>query len=270
MKFFCFAVVGFCCCAIPLCFVLHQFVACLALAVVAAIAFAIGRLSPRNVSVSQNASPVHVRPDNPLEVLPPAVARQTVTVPDIFDPDRIRQDLVSLADQPNLFAKYAERGRSRFNKAGERALLQQWITQQETGRRLIESRTEMEKARSQWLQLANEHALSIKQKDAEVAKLDADMEESALRRDTAEYKRKNLDRFVEGGNPLPKDTGPKLTPEQQRRLKRMEIEDKLKELDHLEAEALKTARSEGDRKRIENMYGDKRELLREKLSENLV
>ena len=39
----------------------------------------------------------------------------------------------------------------------------------------------------------------------------------------------------------------KTSPEQQRRLKRMDIEDKLRELDRLEAEAQKTARDDEDR-----------------------
>lgn len=62
----------------------------------------------------------------------------------------------------------------------------------------------------------------------------------------------------------------RLSAEQQRRLKRMEIEDKLKDLDRLEAEAVKTARSDEDRMRVENMYADKRQELNEQLSKYLV
>jgi len=60
------------------------------------------------------------------------------------------------------------------------------------------------------------------------------------------------------------------TPEQQRRLKRMEIEDKLRELDRLEADAVRTARDDEERVRLQNMYGDKREELREQLARYLV
>jgi len=63
---------------------------------------------------------------------------------------------------------------------------------------------------------------------------------------------------------------PKLTAEQQRRLKRIEIEDKLRELDRLEEDALKTTRSDEDRVRLQNMYSDKREELRDQLARNLV
>jgi hypothetical protein len=62
----------------------------------------------------------------------------------------------------------------------------------------------------------------------------------------------------------------KASPEQQRRLKRMEIEDKVRELDRLEADAVKTARDEEERARLQNMYGDKREELREQLAKYLI
>ena len=63
---------------------------------------------------------------------------------------------------------------------------------------------------------------------------------------------------------------PKLTPDQQRRLKRMEIEDKLKDLDRKQEDALKSARTDEDRMRLENMYADKRQELHEQLSKYLV
>jgi hypothetical protein len=61
-----------------------------------------------------------------------------------------------------------------------------------------------------------------------------------------------------------------VSPEQQRRLKRMDIEDKLRDLDRQEEEALETARSEGDRRQIQNMHDDRRQELREQLSKYLV
>jgi len=129
----------------------------------------------------------------------------------------------------------------------------------------------MERKKSEYLNLANELQVKAKEKEAAIAGHEAETAEHNLRRDIAEYKRRNLERFVEGGRPIPStDTQSKLTAEQQRRLKRMEIEDKLRELDHLEEEALKYARGEDDRMRIENMYADKREELREQLARNLI
>lgn len=62
----------------------------------------------------------------------------------------------------------------------------------------------------------------------------------------------------------------RLSPEQQRRIRRMEIEDKLRELDRLEADAVKASKNDEDRLRIENMYTDKRQELHEQLSKFLV
>jgi hypothetical protein len=79
-----------------------------------------------------------------------------------------------------------------------------------------------------------------------------------------------LQRSIQAAENLPGGQQFTATPEQQRRLKRMEIEDKLRELARLEADALKTARDDEDRARLQNMYGDKREELREQLAKFLV
>jgi hypothetical protein len=62
----------------------------------------------------------------------------------------------------------------------------------------------------------------------------------------------------------------KLTADQQRRLKRLEIEDKLRELDRLEDGAVSSARTAEDRVRVQNMHTEKREELREQLTRYLV
>lgn len=73
------------------------------------------------------------------------------------------------------------------------------------------------------------------------------------------------------GKPVPEaKPEPRLSPEQQRRLKRMEIEDQLQKLDRDEDEAIRNARGQEDSVRIRNMYADRREELREQLSKYLV
>jgi hypothetical protein len=62
---------------------------------------------------------------------------------------------------------------------------------------------------------------------------------------------------------------PTISPEQQRRLKRMETEDKLRELEKQEATAVKNARSDEERVRAQNMYADRRLELEEQLSKYL-
>jgi hypothetical protein len=196
-----------------------------------------------------------------------------VAAHDAFHEGRVRHDLATLAGNPSLFQNYIERARVRFTKAAEKAVLEHWISFYQTGSRLLDARLEMERKKSEYLQLAHDHEAKTKDKESAIASHTANIAEHNLRRDIAEYKRNHLERFVEGGNPMPaepKDTGPKLSAEQQRRLRRMEIEDKMRELDGLETEGLKGARGEADRRRIENMYADKREELREQLARSLV
>ena len=202
-----------------------------------------------------------------LTVLPPSDLPAS-NPPDAFCEDRVLYDLAKLANTPGLFQKYAERARIRFTKSAEKAVLEHWIAFYQSGGRLIEARLEMERKKSEYLQLAREHEVKAKEKESLIAGHEADISEHQLRRDIAEYKRQHLERFIEGAQP--EKTEPKLTPEQQRRLRRMEIEDKLRELDRLEEDALQQARTDEDRARIENMYSDKRDELRDQLARNLI
>src|SRR5580700_2966513 len=117
--------------------------------------------------------------------------------PDAFKEDRVMYDLARLAQSPGLFQKYVERARIRFAKAAEKAALEHWISFYQTGGRLIEARLEMERRKSEYLQLAAEHEVKNKEKEAMIARHEADAAEHNLRRDIAEYKRRDLDRFVE-------------------------------------------------------------------------
>ncbi len=123
-----------------------------------------------------------------LTVIPPDVQAPVPTVPDMFSEERMIYDLARFARSSGVLRKYVERLRSRFTKAGEKAILEHWIAFYERGRRLIEARTEMERRRSEYLQLSNEHELRAKEKEANIA-------EHNLRRDIAEYKRQHIERF---------------------------------------------------------------------------
>lgn len=193
--------------------------------------------------------------------------------PDAFREDRVLYDLARLSQTPGLFQKYIECARIRFTKAAERTVLEHWISFYQRGGQLIEARLQMERKKTEYLQLAHEQQVKAKEKEASIAKYEADIAEHNLRRDISEYKRRDLDRFVEGGRVItvePQPQQPRLSPDQQRRLKRMEIEDRLRELDRLEQEHVKNARNERERIQIENMYANKREELTEQLAKNLV
>lgn len=121
---------------------------------------------------------------------------------DVFSEDRVRQQLAKFACTPNLLAQYVERARSLMQKAGERAILEHWIAFYESGHRLIAAKTQMERKRSEYLQLAHEHELRAREKQANLCKLEANTEEDNLRRDKAVYQRNHLEDFIEGGHSL--------------------------------------------------------------------
>ena len=174
---------------------------------------------------------------------------------DMFSEGRIHQDLQTLVTKPGPLRQHFELQRQRRQREKEIQLVNQYGEFFSTATQTIKAKNEMLRARNEYLGLERENEQKNAEKEAAIAKSQAD---------AAEH-RKRLEDLTA---PRPSET--KLTPDQQRRLKRMEIEDKLRELDHLENEALKNARSDDDHARIENMYADKRDELREQLARNLV
>jgi hypothetical protein len=116
------------------------------------------------------------------------------------------------------------------------------------------------------LQLENAQLDDTISRRGERERLLALKEQKQLEFDIAEIE----DRIAKLKSPPKVEPEFKLSAEQQRRLKRLEIEDKLRELDRLEDDALKSARSDEDSVRIKNMHANKREELREQLSKFLV
>jgi hypothetical protein len=139
-----------------------------------------------------------MREKNKLEILPTPARRQDLSPLDPFDEARVRQDLARFAQAPGLLEQYIERARVRFQKAGERAILERWIEFYQTANRLVAAKAAMERSKSEYLQLGREHEVKETEKSATLAKLRADLEEDGLRRDKAAYQRDHLERFVEG------------------------------------------------------------------------
>lgn len=133
-----------------------------------------------------------------LEVLPPLPRQHDPAKFDAFHENRLRQDLAVFSEAPSLFDQYVERARVRFQKAGERAILEHWISFYKSGARLISAKADMERRKSEYLQLGREHDVKEAEKRSGLAKLEADIEEHSLRRDKAAYQREHLERFIEG------------------------------------------------------------------------
>jgi hypothetical protein len=144
-----------------------------------------------------------VTPKPKLAVLAPPPRECDPAALDAFHEDRVRRDLARFASEPGLFGQYAERARVRFQKAGEKAILEHWISFYQTGDRLIAAKAGMERRKSEYLQLAREHEIKETEKTASLTKLQADIEEQKLRLDKTAYQRQHLERFVEGGTAQP-------------------------------------------------------------------
>jgi hypothetical protein len=141
-----------------------------------------------------------MRPRPKLEVLPPLLRQHDPATLDAFHEDRVRRDLARFAQAHGLFEQYVERARVRFQKAGERAILERWIEFYQSGERLIAAKAAMERRKSEYLQLGREHEVKDVEKSASLAKLQADIEEHNLRRYKAINERQRLETGSNGTN----------------------------------------------------------------------
>jgi hypothetical protein len=135
-----------------------------------------------------------------LEVLPPLLRQHDPATFDAFHEDHVRRDLARFAKAPGLFEQYVERARVRFQKAGERAILERYIEFYQSGERLVAAKAAMERRKSEYLQLGREHEVKDVEKSASLAKLQADIEEHNFRRSKAINERQRLERGSDGTN----------------------------------------------------------------------
>ena len=206
---------------------------------------------------------------NKLEILPLPREHDPVAM-DAFHEDRIRQDLARFSKLPGMLEKYIERLRIRFQKANERAVIDEWTELFRRTESLLAAKNAVERQKAEYLKLGREHQTGEGESSATLAKHQADTEEHLLRRDIAVYKRQNLERFVEGGQQQPPATSePKLTAEQQRLLKKAEIEAQLNRLKFDETVAVAQADGELEKRRLQNIYANRREQLMEQLEKYL-
>jgi uncharacterized membrane protein YheB (UPF0754 family) len=128
--------------------------------------------------------------DNALQFPPRHGLRATdeeISVPAVFDERRIKRDLERLANTPNLLSKYITVLKSKYTKAAEVAVLNQWIAYYQTAQKIIESRTGVIRAQHEHLQLEREYHLKDREKDLRLTELDADIAEAELRKMRAQY-----------------------------------------------------------------------------------
>ncbi len=178
----------------------------------------------------------------------------SVSVPETFNEARIQLDLERLARTPGMLAKYLAQAELRFTKAREIAVLERWAEFYHVGEKVITARTNLARAHGELLQVGTDIQVKGKEKDARMAALEAEIAESDLR---AAEARKKLESLSQPAQTPPSE--PKLTREQQRVLKKADIETTIARL-RLEKtrglEALDASDEEG-RMRVMNLYDDR-------------
>ena len=131
---------------------------------------------------SRQPSHLHAVPDAP-------------NVPDVFDPERIKQELEKLAGTPGL-SKYIAVLKGKFSRAAERAALEQWERFYTSAQKTVQAHTELVRAQHDHQQVEREYEIKNKQKDLASISLDAEIEEQRLRLDMARATRRELEQAV--------------------------------------------------------------------------
>jgi hypothetical protein len=229
---------------------------CIVMAVVSVVA---GGLLPQSTSHTIHVETEPFKRSVPLTDTSQGQQTSLIPHPDMFSEGRVHQDLRSLVTKPGPIRQHFELQRQRRQREKEIQLVNQYGEFFSAASQTIKAKNEMLRARNEYLGLERENQQKNVETEAAIAKSLAEAAEQ----------RKRLEELTAPRPPEIKPE-PKFTPDQQRRLKRMEIEDKLRELDRMEEEALKNGRGDLDRMRAQNMYADKREELREQLARHLI
>ena len=186
---------------------------------------------------------------------------QTSNQPNLFHERRVQEDLQHLANQSGLLGPALTLHRQKKQREREIALVGGWKEFYQAGHDMVKARTDMLRASTEYSQLENEAAEKDSERQANIAKHQAD--QAKYEADAQEHRQ----RAAALKNPPPPE--PKLTPAQQRLLKKVEIEEQLARLKAEEAEAVAKTGSEPERRRIGNMYDTRRNKLMQDLEKYL-
>jgi hypothetical protein len=183
--------------------------------------------------------------------------------PDVFDENRIKKDLARLAATPGALGKYIAQAQIRFTHARQIQVLNRWTEFYNAGEAVIRARTQLARAHSDLQQVDIEGEVKLKEKDARIAELEAQIAESELRKAEARQRASQLIKE--------KTTQPALTREQERILKKTEIEGNIARLRDQKTRALSAIDpfDEDSIMRAENMYDDRIAREEEQLSKYL-
>ncbi len=203
------------------------------------------------------AAPGAPSPPVKVEILPPGM-RGAPTLPlDPFDERRVHQDLQKLSQKPGLLQQSWDLHKQTKLREKEIQLVNQYSEFYSSATQMIEAKNKLLRARNEYLGMERENEEKHAEKEANIAKHRAD----AVRyeADAAEQKKRIEDLQH------PAALEPKLTPSQQRLLKKAELQQELQRLTTDEADAVGKTTSEPEKKRIHNMYASRRDQLMQQL-----
>jgi hypothetical protein len=196
-----------------------------------------------------------------MEIIPAGL--QEPTPPrDPFDEKRVHQDLVKLSGKTGLISQTWALHKQTKQREKEIRLVNQYGEFFASATQMITAKNEMLRARNEFLGMERENEEKNAAKEATIAKHRADV--LRYEAEAEEHRR----RITELKSP-PSPPEPKLTPAQQRILKKAEIDEQLSRLKTAEAEAVAKAGDDLERRRIQNMYANRREQIYEQQEKNL-
>jgi len=183
---------------------------------------------------------------------------QDVRVPDVFDEARMAADLSKLATSPTLIGQYLAQASMCFKETQQVKILKKWEEFYKAGEAVIRARTGMADAYGDYKRVNTKAQIAAKQQVVDIAVLDGDHEEALLRKTKAQKERENLNKKEPPPPPL-------LTAEQERILKKDEIQTAIARLEQESNNKLAAITDEERRIQIQNMYDDQIARLGEQL-----
>jgi hypothetical protein len=129
----------------------------------------------------------------------PEKVMTNITVPDVFDEQRIKSDLARISSTPGAIGKYIAQAQIRFTQSRQIAVLNRWTEFYQAGKEVIKARTELARAHSELQQVGIEGEIHLKEKDVKLTYLEAEETEARVRKAKADLELQELETELRGG-----------------------------------------------------------------------
>lgn len=129
----------------------------------------------------------------------PEKVMSSISVPDVFDEQRIKSDLARISSTPGAVGKYIAQAQIRFTQSRQIAVLNRWTEFYQAGKEVIKARTELARAHSELQQVGIEGEIHLKEKDVKLTHLEAEETEARVRNAKAALELQELQAELSGG-----------------------------------------------------------------------